>query len=70
MTAKRPIILKDGDKEFFICPQCGRTVLSTKNFMQSGIQENFCNACGQKIDWSHETIKTYWPPSGYFGIDS
>lgn len=48
--AKKPIFSKSmmSKKEFRICPVCERLVL------YDGIKFNYCQYCGQKLDWGNE----------------
>ena len=47
-VAKKPILSKSmmTKKEFQICPVCERLVL------YDGIKFDYCQYCGQKLDWS------------------
>ena len=47
--AKKPILSKSmmTKKEFQICPVCERLVL------YDGIKFNYCQYCGQKLDWGN-----------------
>lgn len=60
MVAMRPVSRYDDNIKFFDCPKCKRAILSTKDYRQQGQKEKYCRECGQKIDWSHEVIETYW----------
>lgn len=60
MESLRPIVENSDGAKHYSCPGCGKHLLSTKNCRQSGSKTNYCSNCGQKIDWSHEIIETYW----------
>ena len=36
------------------CPVCGRRIRSGKGSSSYGRRDNFCQRCGQAIDWSDE----------------
>ena len=36
------------------CPICSRRVRSGKGSSSAGKRDNFCQRCGQKLDWSEE----------------
>lgn len=38
----------------FKCPVCGRRIRSGKGSSSYGRRDNFCQRCGQKIDWDND----------------
>lgn len=42
----KPKILKKPAANFYVCPDCGKHLLRT--------WVNYCEKCGQRLDWSEE----------------
>lgn len=64
MDKIKPVIKAEGPKEgnpkHYFCPKCGKHIMSTKDYSQSGRKDNYCSVCGQGIDWEDIEIETYW----------
>ena len=43
---KKPIMIKDTAETYYICSECEMEV--------DKFDDNYCSACGQKLDWSSE----------------
>lgn len=57
-TPKRPITIKPEGKSIFDyptnrikCPNCGNQLPMKKNCLKKKNPINYCNRCGQKLDW-------------------
>lgn len=56
-TPKKPIDMgldNLGIKRIFICPNCNSDECTMYNGYGDDFELNFCDSCGQRLDWSEE----------------